>query len=78
MNRDGLLNCSVDTIRFNIVLKLVQDGIERRRDEVNESEHHSIMPWNMVHYMRNYMRKLDVFCDTIDTNESAKPNVAGS
>ena len=38
MNRDGLLDCSDETRRFDIVLKMIEDDIVRGTDEIDEIE----------------------------------------
>ena len=58
---------------------MIEDDIVRGTDEIDEIESNSnitglFMSWDMVYYMQ----KLNVSCDTLDTNEYIKLNITGS
>jgi len=57
---------------------MIEDDIVRGTDEIRrnriEWRCHRIMSRDRMHYMQ----KLNVSCDTIDTNEYIKLNVTGS
>jgi len=58
---------------------MIEDDIVRGTDEIDEIESNSnVTGLFMSRDMVYYMQKLNVSCDTIDTNEYIKLNVTGS